>query len=53
MVKSDKDFIIDVYDFKGNKLYEIKKDYKKIPITSTDKKNMIRDKEMDPGTRGN
>ena len=46
--KSDKDFLIDVYDFKGNKLYEIKKDYKKIPITSGDKKYMIKDLEMDP-----
>ncbi len=46
--KSDKDFLIDVYDFKGNKLYEIKKDYRKIPITSDDKKNMIKDMEMDP-----
>ncbi|MCK4890317.1 MAG: 6-bladed beta-propeller, partial [Candidatus Aminicenantes bacterium] len=49
--KSDKDFLIDVYDFKGNKLYEIKKDYKKIPITSDDKKNMIKDLEMDPDTQ--
>ncbi len=46
--KSDKGFLIDVYDFKGNKLYEIKKDYKKIPITSKDKKNMIKDFEMEP-----
>lgn len=49
--KSDKGFIIDVYDFKGNKLYEIKKDYRKIPITSKDKKNMIKDMEMDPDTQ--
>jgi len=46
--KSDKDFLIDVYDFKGNKLYEIKKDYRKIPITSNDKKIMIKDFEMEP-----
>ncbi len=49
--KSDKGFLIDVYDFKGNKLYEIKKDYMKIPITSDDKKNMIKDMEMDPETQ--
>jgi len=49
--KSDKGFIIDVYDFKGNKLYEIKKDYRKIPITTNDKKNMIKDMEMDPDTQ--
>lgn len=46
--KSDKDFLIDVYDFKGNKLYEIKKDYRKIPINSNDKKNMIKEFEMEP-----
>jgi len=46
--KSDKGFLIDVYDFKGNKLYQIKKDYKKIPITSNDKKAIIKDIEMDP-----
>jgi len=49
--KSDKGFLIDVYDFDGNKLYEIKKEYKKIPITSQDKKDMIRDMEMDPETQ--
>jgi len=49
--KSDQGFLIDVYDFKGNKLYEIKKDYEKIPITSSDKKNMIKDMEMDPETQ--
>jgi len=49
--KSNKGFLIDVYDFKGNKLYEIKKKYKKIPITSNDKKNMIRDMEMEPETQ--
>ncbi len=46
--KSDKDFLIDVYDFKGNKLYEIKKEYKKAPISSNDKSLMIKDLEMDP-----
>jgi len=50
--KSDKDFLIHVYDFSGKKLYEIKKDYKKIPITSDNKKNMIKDLELDPDTQG-
>ncbi|MEN8223056.1 MAG: hypothetical protein ABFR36_07330 [Acidobacteriota bacterium] len=49
--KSNQGFLIDVYDFKGNKLYEIKKEYKKIPITANDKKNMIRELEMDPETQ--
>ncbi len=49
--KSDQGFLIDVYDVKGNKIYEIKKEYRKIPITSDDKKNMIRDLEMDPETQ--
>lgn len=46
--KSDKDFLIDVYDLKGNKLYEIRKNYKKIPITLNDKKTLIKEIEMDP-----
>lgn len=49
--KSDKDFLIDVYDFKGNKLYEIKKKYKKIPISSRDKSILIKEFEMDPQTQ--
>ncbi len=46
--KSNKGFIIDVFDFRGKKLYEIKKKYEKIPITSQDKKLTIKDLEMDP-----
>ena len=46
--KSDKGFLIDVYNFQGKKLYEIKKDYEKIPISSNDKKLIIKDLEMDP-----
>lgn len=49
--KSNQGFLIDVYDVKGNKLYEIKKEYPKIPITSDDEKAMIRDMEMDPETQ--
>lgn len=46
--KSNKGFIIDVFDFQGKKLYEIKKKFEKIPITSQDKKLIIKDLEMDP-----
>ncbi len=46
--KSDKDFLIDVYDFNGNKLYEIKKEYKKIPISSSEQAVLLKEFEMDP-----
>jgi len=32
-------------------LYEIKKEYKKIPITSGDRKDMIKDMELEPETQ--
>ena len=50
--KSNVGFLIDVYDFKGNKLYEIKKEYPMVPVTSADKKKMIKEFEMDPENQG-
>ena len=46
--KSNKGFVIDVFDFQGKKLYEINKSFEKIPITSSHKKQIIKDIEMDP-----
>jgi hypothetical protein len=46
--KSDKGFIIDVFDFSGEKLYEIRKEFKRTPITPKDKEFLIKDLEIDP-----
>ncbi|MCP5108241.1 MAG: hypothetical protein GY950_32950 [bacterium] len=39
--KRGKDFIVDVLDHNGKKLYSIKRDYEKIKITEADKKRYI------------
>jgi len=46
--KSADEFLIDVYDFTGKKLYQIKKNEKKLPVTLKDKNYLIKDLEMDP-----
>ena len=46
--KSNQGFVIDVFDFQGKKLYEINKPFEKIPITSSVKKKLIKDIELDP-----
>lgn len=38
---SNEDFLIDIYDFKGNKINSIKKDYKKRKFTEKDKKYIM------------
>jgi len=46
--QSKKGFVIEVFDFQGKKLYEINKTFKKLPITASHKKQILKDIEMDP-----
>ena len=46
--KSPRGFIIDVFDCSGNKLYRINKNYKRLKLTSNDKKHLIESFKNDP-----
>jgi hypothetical protein len=46
--ESAKGFIIEVFDFKGQKLYQIERKYEKIKITDEDKNNIIENFKNDP-----
>ncbi len=46
--ESKKGFVIEVFDFQGKKLYEINKPFEKIPFSGADKKQIVKDIEMDP-----
>ncbi len=46
--ESDKGFLIEVFDSKGNRLYQIKKDYEKILVTGNDREEAITRFKGDP-----
>ncbi len=46
--ESPKGFLIEVFDFDGNKLYDIKKEYKKIPVTAKDREEQENKLKNDP-----
>ncbi|UCH96610.1 MAG: hypothetical protein JSV88_07105 [Candidatus Aminicenantes bacterium] len=49
--KSPKGFVIEVFDLKGNRLYQIEKDYEKIKVTEAHKKETIERFKEDPRIR--
>jgi hypothetical protein len=46
--KSTNGFLLEVFDLKGNKLYQIEKDYEKIKVTDIHKKETIERFKQDP-----
>ena len=49
--ESIKDFVIEVFDRKGDRLYEIKKGFEPVKITETDKKELVNDFKDDDFVR--
>jgi hypothetical protein len=46
--ESPKGFLIEVFDSKGNKLYQVEKDYEKIKVTGKDREETINRFKEDP-----
>jgi hypothetical protein len=46
--ESDKGFLIEIFDSKGNKLYQIEKDYEKILVTGKDREEAVTRFKEDP-----